>query len=119
MKRPQTIKELKDSGYEARPVKREMRQNLVRALERGETLFPGVVGYEKTVDPQIENAILSGHDFILLGLRGQAKTRILRALPRFLDEWIPAVEGCELNDDPLGPICHACQARLPMHGEDV
>ncbi len=119
MKRPQTIKELKDSGYQSRSVKREMRQNLARALDRGETLFPGIVGYEKTVIPQIENAILSGHDFILLGLRGQAKTRILRALSRFLDEWVPAIEGCELNDDPLAPICHACHARIQMHGEEV
>ena len=119
MKRPQTIKELKDSGYQQRSVKREMRQNLVRALERGETLFPGIVGYEKTVTPQIENAILSGHDFILLGLRGQAKTRILRALSRFLDEWVPAIEGCELNDEPLAPICHVCQARIQMHGDEV
>src|SRR5512139_3591842 len=101
MKRPQTIRELKDSGYQPRSVRREMRENLVRALERGETLFPGIVGYEKTVIPQIENAILSGHDFILLGLRGQAKTRILRSLTRFLDERIPAIDGCEINDDPL------------------
>ncbi len=119
MKRPQTIKQLKDAGYTSRTVKQEMRANLVRTLERDETLFPGIVGYEKTVIPQIENAILSGHDFILLGLRGQAKTRILRALPRFLDEWIPAIEGCELNDDPLAPICHACQARIQMHGDEV
>ena len=119
MKRPQTIKELKDSGYQPRSVKREMRQNLVLALEREETLFPGIVGYEKTVIPQIENAILSGHDFILLGLRGQAKTRILRALSRFLDEWVPAIEGCELNDEPLAPICHVCQARIQMHGDEV
>jgi len=119
MKRPQTVKELKDSGYKARTVKREMRENLIRALEKGETLFPGIVGYEKTVIPQIENAILSGHDFILLGLRGQAKTRILRALPRFLDEWSPAIDGCEVNDDPLQPICHACLARIQMHADEI
>jgi magnesium chelatase subunit I len=86
-----------------------MRANLILALERGEPRFPGIVGYDKTALPQIENAILSGHDFILLGLRGQAKTRILRSLSRFLDEWVPAIEGCEIHDDPLRPICPACQ----------
>src|SRR3972149_4336294 len=86
MKRPQTIKELRLSKYTHMTVKQEMRKNLVALIEAGEELFPGIVGYEKTVLPQIENAILSGHDFILLGLRGQAKTRILRALVRFLDE---------------------------------
>jgi magnesium chelatase subunit I len=100
-------------------VKREMRQNLVRAIERGEPRFPGIIGYEKTALPQIENAILSGHDFILLGLRGQAKTRILRSMTRFLDEWLPAVDGCELNDDPLGPTCLACKRRLESEGDRV
>ena len=108
MKKPETIKALKVSGYTPRTVKQEMRRNLVGMIERGENLFPGIVGYEKTVLPQIENAIMSGHDFILLGLRGQAKTRILRQLTRFLDEWTPAIEGCELNDDPLNPICPSC-----------
>src|SRR5437868_5300920 len=100
MKRPETIKALQLTGYRPQTVKQEMRRNLVGMIERGETLFPGIVGYEKTVLPQIENAIFSGHDFILLGLRGQAKTRLLRQLTRFLDEYIPAIEGCEINDDP-------------------
>jgi magnesium chelatase subunit I len=96
-----------------------MRQNLIAAIERGDTLFPGIIGYDRTVIPQIENAILSGHDFILLGLRGQAKTRLLRSLPRFLDEWTPAVEGCELNDDPLGPHCHSCRRRVEELGDEL
>src|SRR6266850_3657822 len=92
MKRPETIKGLKVTDYRPHTVKQEMRRNLVGMIERGENLFPGIVGYEKTVLPQIENAIMSGHDFILLGLRGQAKTRILRQLTRFLDEWLPRSE---------------------------
>ena len=119
MKRPQTIDELKDTGYSPGTVKQEMRRNLIRAIERGEDRFPGIVGYEKTALPQIENAILSGHDFILLGLRGQAKTRLLRSLYRFLDEWIPAIDGCEINDDPLRPLCHACRRRVELEGGRV
>ncbi len=119
MNRPQTIQQLKVSGYQPRTVKEEMRQNLIAAMERGETLFPGIVGYERTVIPQIENAILSGHDFILLGLRGQAKTRLLRSLSRFLDEWIPAVDGCDVNDDPLRPACHACRRRIEESGDET
>jgi magnesium chelatase subunit I len=119
MKRPQTIKELRDSGYKPETVKHEMRRNLIAAMERGDQLFPGIVGYDRTVIPQIENAILSGHDFILLGLRGQAKTRLLRSLGRFLDEYVPAIEGCELNDDPLNPICHACKRRIAEKGDQT
>jgi magnesium chelatase subunit I len=119
MNRPQTIQQLKVSGYQPRTVKEEMRQNLIAAMERGESLFPGIVGYERTVIPQIENAILSGHDFILLGLRGQAKTRLLRSLARFLDEYVPAIEGCDLNDDPLRPICHSCVRRVEEAGDEV
>jgi magnesium chelatase subunit I len=117
MSRPQTVGQLKVSGYVPRTVKEEMRRNLIAAMERGETLFPGIVGYDRTVIPQIENAILSGHDFILLGLRGQAKTRLLRALTRFLDDAIPAIDGCELNDDPLNPICPQCVRRSAAEGE--
>src|SRR5258705_3370649 len=117
MKRPETIKGLKVTDYRPQTVKQEMRRNLVGMIERGENLFPGIVGYEKTVLPQIENAIMSGHDFILLGLRGQAKTRILRQLTRFLDEWSPAIEGCELTDDPLNPICSSCRRRVLAEGD--
>jgi magnesium chelatase subunit I len=99
-----TLGELKRSGWKSRPVKDEMRENLVRMLQEGVELFPGIVGYEKTVVPSLVNAILSRHDFILLGLRGQAKTRILRSLTRFLDERLPMIEGTETNDDPYRPV---------------
>src|SRR5213596_2154155 len=90
--RPRTLKELKASGYRPRSVRDEMRENLIERLRARSKLFEGIVGYEHTVEPQIANAVLSKHDFILLGLRGQAKTRLLRSLVRFLDEWIPAIE---------------------------
>src|SRR5262245_20100605 len=119
MSRAQTLKELRVSGYEPRSVKEELRANLLAAVQRGEALFPGIVGYDRTVIPQIENAIRSGHAFILLGLRGQAKTRLLRALPRFLDEWVPAIEGCDLNDDPLRPTCASCRRRVAEMGAET
>jgi magnesium chelatase subunit I len=100
-----------------RSVKDEIRQNLMRRLRAGETIFPGIVGYEDTVIPQLVNAILSRHNFILLGLRGQAKSRILRGLGGLLDEMIPVVPGCEINDDPLAPICGACRARVGREGD--
>ena len=86
---------------------------------RGGTIFPGVVGYADTVVPQVVNALLSKHNFILLGLRGQAKTRLLRALVGLLDEAIPVVAGCELRDDPFNPLCAACRARLAAAGDDL
>jgi len=98
-------------------VKQEIRDNLVRKLQAGETLFPGIIGYEDTVIPQLVNAILSRHNFILLGLRGQAKSRILRGLVDLLDETIPVVPGCEIHDDPLAPICGACRARVAREGD--
>jgi magnesium chelatase subunit I len=116
MTRPRTFAELQASGYEPRSVKDEMRANLIRRLRAGEKLFPGIVGYEHTVEPQIVNAILSRHDFILLGLRGQAKTRLLRSLVRFLDEWIPAVEGCPLNSDPFQPLTHHAKSLIERCG---
>jgi magnesium chelatase subunit I len=100
-------------------VKDEVRHNLIRKMKAGEDLFPGVIGYDDTVVPQLVNAILSRHNFILLGLRGQAKTRILRSLVGLLDEVIPVVAGCEINDDPLEPICPACRARLAREGDAV
>jgi magnesium chelatase subunit I len=102
-----------------RPVKNEIRENLIRKLRAGETLFPGIVGYDETVVPQIVNAILSRHNFILLGLRGQAKTRILRTLTTLLDPALPVVAGCEIHDDPLAPICAACRARLREANDDL
>jgi len=101
-----------------RPVKSEIRDNLITKLRAGETLFPGIIGYDDTVVPQVVNAILSRHNFILLGLRGQAKTRILRALTSLLDEAMPVVPGCEIHDDPLAPICAACRARVKAEGDD-
>ena len=100
-----------------RSVHEEVRQNLIRKLRAGEPLFPGIVGYDDTVVPQLVNALLSRHNFILLGLRGQAKTRLLRALVTLLDEAIPVVAGCEINDDPLAPICGACRTRIAGDGD--
>jgi magnesium chelatase subunit I len=100
-------------------VKDEMRRNLLATMRRKEPLFPGIVGYEETVIPQIVQAILSRHDFILLGLRGQAKTRLIRGLVRFLDESIPAIEGCPINDSPFDPGCAPCQRLLKEKGDAV
>ncbi len=100
-----------------RSVHEEVRDNLIRKLRDGEALFPGIVGYDDTVIPQLVNALLSRHNFILLGLRGQAKTRLLRALVTLLDEHTPVMPGCEINDDPLNPICHACRARVAAEGD--
>src|SRR5262245_1145094 len=100
-----------------RSVHEEARANLIGMLRKGEPLFPGIVGYDDTVIPQLVNALLSQHNFILLGLRGQAKTRLLRALVTLLDEQIPVMPGCEINDDPLDPICGACRARIAEQGD--
>ncbi|HVD92240.1 MAG TPA: hypothetical protein VNC21_08160 [Vicinamibacterales bacterium] len=102
-----------------RPVKSEIRDNLIRKLRAGETLFPGIIGFDDSVIPQVVNAILSRHNFILLGLRGQAKTRILRALTSLLDEWLPVVAGCEIHDDPLAPLCASCRARVRAEGDNL
>ncbi len=102
-----------------RTVKDELRQNLICKLERKETLFPGIVGYEDTVVPQIVNAVLSRHNFILLGLRGQAKTKLIRMLVSLLDENMPYVAGCEIRDNPFAPICRACRDVIEMKGDDT
>jgi magnesium chelatase subunit I len=117
--KPATIGQLRTSGYRVRPVKEEMRQNLIGKLRSGEPLFAGVVGYEDTVIPQVENAILSGQDIVLLGERGQAKTRIARSLVSLLDDVVPAIAGCEINDDPFEPICKACQLRVADEGDET
>jgi magnesium chelatase subunit I len=105
----QTVADLKASGARVVSVKEEMRRNLIGLLKEGRPLFPGIIGYERTVVPAIQNAILARHDFILLGLRGQGKSRILRALVGLLDERVPVVPGCEINDHPLAPMCKRCR----------
>jgi magnesium chelatase subunit I len=115
----ETLGDLRRSGAPSRPVKQEIRDNLVRKLQAGEKLFPGIIGFDETVVPQLVNAILSRHNFILLGLRGQAKSRILRALTDLLDDRIPVVPGCEIHDDPLQPICAACRARVAKEGDQM
>ncbi len=122
--RPATLGELRripdfDARTASRSVKDEIRANLLRSIERGETLFPGVHGYEDTVIPQIVNALLSRHNFILLGLRGQAKSRIFRGVANLLDAEIPVVAGCEINDDPLRPICRMCRDRIAAEGDNT
>jgi len=116
---PTTIGELRESEYTVLPIKDEMRKNLICRIEAGDELFPGIVGYEETVLPQVENAILSGQDIILLGERGQAKTRLARALVSLLDPEIPVIEGCEINDDPYLPICRVCRDKVAERGDDV
>ena len=108
MTKATTVGELRKSNYQILTVKEELRKNLVEKIRSGQDLFPGIVGYEDTVLPQIENAILSGQDMILLGERGQAKSRLIRALVSFLDEEIPIIESCEINDNPYKPFCRRC-----------
>jgi magnesium chelatase subunit I len=114
-----TLAELRASRKHPRSVKDEMRANLLGAIARGEQTFAGIHGYERTVIPAIHNAILSRHDIILLGLRGQAKTRILRSLTALLDERVPVIEGCEINDSPFAPTCKRCRRLAAEKGEDL
>ncbi len=116
---PTTLGALKKSGWKSRSVKEEMRENLLALLKSGAKIFPGIVGYEKTVIPQIQNAVLSKHHFILLGLRGQAKSRILRQLHLLLDEWQPIVAGSYLNEDPLRPISPKAKQIIAEHGDNT
>jgi magnesium chelatase subunit I len=123
-KKPTTLGALRRSHftgtrYAERTVKDEMRENLLGMLKAGKPLFPGIVGYEETVIPEIVNALLSRHHMILLGLRGQAKSRILRGLTAFLDEEIPTIEGCEINDNPYAPLCATCREKLSAMGDDT
>jgi magnesium chelatase subunit I len=119
MQKPKTLGELKKSPYRSVSIKEEMRSNLLRKLATGAPIFPGIIGFDDTVTPQIVNAILSKHNFILLGLRGQAKSRILRSLSTLLNDEIPTVAGCEINDDPLQPLCRACHERILELGEST
>jgi len=115
--KPRTIGELRESGYQPLTVKEEMRKNLIAKMRAGETLFPGVVGYDDSVIPQVENAILSGQDIVLLGERGQAKTRIARSLTNLLDAEVPAIAGTEINDDPFKPISPLGKQLVAQHGD--
>ena len=124
MNHPRTLAELRKSSFSeqrlrARKVKDELRENLIARLRSGETIFPGIVGYNDTVVPQLVNAILSRHNFILLGLRGQAKSRILRALTGLLDPAMPYIAGCEIHDNPYLPICKRCHELLAREGDSA
>lgn len=119
MDRPRTLGELKASGYRVISVKDEMRNNLIRKIKAGESLFPGIIGYEDTVFPQVQNAILSKHDMLFLGLRGQAKTRMLRQLIHLLDDVIPIVAGSEINDNPYAPVSKYARERVGEQGDDT
>ncbi len=117
--KPRTLGELRQSEYQVLPVKEEMRKNLIRKLRDNQPIFPGIVGYEDTVIPQVENAILSGQDIIFLGERGQAKTRMARAMINLLDEEIPIIKGSEINDDPYNPISAEGKALVAEHDDLV
>jgi magnesium chelatase subunit I len=116
---PTTLGDLRQTPYSERTIKDEMRSNLIRKLERREQVFAGIIGYEDSVIPQVVNAILSRHNMILLGLRGQAKSRILRGLTELLDDRIPVVAGCEINDSPFAPICRRCRDLLAEVGNNL
>lgn len=117
MNRPTTLGALKASGYTVRSVKEEIRANLITKLRANETLFPGIIGYEETVIPALVNAILAKHDIILLGLRGQAKTRLIRQIPTLLDEYIPVIKGSEINDNPFAPVSKFGADLVAAHGD--
>ena len=112
-----TIGALRRSNYRPVSVRHEMRKNLIEKIRKGERLFPGIIGYDDTVIPQLENAILAGQDIILLGERGQAKSRLIRSLVSLLDEHIPAIRGCEIDDNPFSPICKACRIKVDEAGD--
>lgn len=116
---PATLGQLKETGYQPCSVKDELRRNLIRKLKSGEELFPGIVGYRDSVIPQIINGILSKHDLLFLGLRGQAKTRILRMLPELLDEWMPILAGIDINDDPIAPLTGRGKRLVSEQGDDA
>ena len=114
-----TVGELRASGYHVVSVKEEMRQNLIRKIQKREEMLPGIIGYEESVIPQLENAILSGQDIIFLGERGQAKSRIIRSLVNLLDETVPVIAGCEINDNPYRPICRRCRDLVAEQADEV
>ena len=109
-----TLSELKKSGYQPKSIKEEIRRNLIDKLKKQETTFPGIIGYEDSVIPDVERALLSKHNILFLGLRGQAKTRMARQMTDLLDEYIPAIAGSEINDDPLRPISRYAQDQIAL-----
>ena len=119
MTRPGTLGELKASGWVSRPVKEEVRANALARIGEGRPLVDGVIGYEDTVLPQLENALIAGHDVIFLGERGQAKTRMIRSLTALLDEWMPIVGGSEINDDPYAPISQHARVLVAERGDET
>src|SRR2546423_9663088 len=119
MTRAGTLGELRASGWESRPVKEEVRANALARISSGKPLVDGVIGFDDTVLPQLENALLAGHDVIFLGERGQAKTRIIRSLVSLLDEWTPTIAGSEINDDPYAPVSQHARLLAAERGEDT
>ena len=119
-RKPTTIGQLRDSGYRVQTVKQELRNNLIERIKRGETgHLPGIIGFEETVLPHLENALLSGQDIIFLGERGQAKSRVIRSLVHLLDDEIPAIAGCEINDNPFDPMCKRCRELVEQEGDET
>lgn len=119
LQKPRTIGELKASEYKVLSVKEEMRKNLTDKLRRGEPIFSGIIGYEESVIPQLETAIIAGHDIIFIGERGQAKTRLIRAITSLLDEEIPTIKGSEINDNPYSPVSKKCRDLVRELGDDA
>src|SRR3977135_3635612 len=119
IKKIKTLGELKASGYEARSIKAEIRENLIDKLRRKENTFPSVIGYDDSVIPDVERALLSKHNILFLGLRGQAKTRMARLMTELLDEYIPVIAGSEINDDPLRPISKYAQDQIAAHSDET
>jgi magnesium chelatase subunit I len=116
---PATLGQLRASGYVPRSIKQELRANLLSRLRTGQTAFPGIVGFDDTVLPELEAALLAGHDLVVLGERGQGKTRIMRTVAGLLDEWTPEVAGCEIHDEPFHPVCVRCRTLAAEAGEDL
>src|SRR5205814_4319006 len=119
IKKIKTLGELKASGYQPRSIKEEIRQNLIAKLKKQEATFPGIVGYEDSVIPDVERALLSKHNILFLGLRGQAKTRMARQMTELLDEYIPCIASSELNDDPMKPISKFATDQIGAHGNET